>query len=179
MRKFLACSTSIFMCCAVALGQNFRVIHSFKGYPSDGAHSVADVVFDATGNLYGTTPGGGNSTAPPCVGTGCGAVFEMSPNGQGGWIERVIYSFCSDFTQGSCADGAYPDAGLVLDAAGNSATSSSAESWTRTYPALAGRAPGPRLAILQTPAVPGAEFFLMASAARLPRSGFRAAVCSS
>src|SRR5271165_4320322 len=33
-----------------------------------------------------------------------------------GWTEKVLYSFCS---QSNCADGAGPDAGLIMDAAGN------------------------------------------------------------
>ena len=49
----------------LAFSQHFKVLHSFGGYPNDGAHPVSDVAFDSAGNLYGTTPGGGN-------GYGCG-----------------------------------------------------------------------------------------------------------
>jgi uncharacterized repeat protein (TIGR03803 family) len=50
------------------------VVHSFTG-KGDGGNPVAGVVFDSSGNLYGTTSGGGNIA---CVG-GCGVVFKMAP----------------------------------------------------------------------------------------------------
>lgn len=84
------------------------VLYSFVG-GTDGANPVDGLLFDATGNLYGTTSNGGGSTA--CSG-GCGTVFELSPAGTG-WTERVIYKF-----QGS-TDGKNPNAGLVRDAVGN------------------------------------------------------------
>ncbi len=43
-----------------------------------------------------------------------GAVFELSPNGSGGWTEKVLYSFSS-----TTRDGNYPEGGLVFDGAGN------------------------------------------------------------
>jgi uncharacterized repeat protein (TIGR03803 family) len=80
-------------------------LHSF-GNGTDGAYpTTANLIFDAAGNLYGTTRFGGIHAA--------GTVFEMSPNGGGGWTETVLHSF------GHGTDGAYPAAGLVLDAAGN------------------------------------------------------------
>jgi uncharacterized repeat protein (TIGR03803 family) len=41
----------------------------------------------------------------------------MSPNGDGTWTETVIYNFCTQDSQ--CLDGLFPEAGLVIDAAGN------------------------------------------------------------
>jgi uncharacterized repeat protein (TIGR03803 family) len=70
----------------------------------DGEYPEAGVVFDASGNLYGTTSGGGVNRQ--------GVVFELTPAGE----EKVLYSFCS---QPNCADGAEPYAGLVLDEGGN------------------------------------------------------------
>jgi len=78
---------------------------------TDGQNPVAGLIFDAAGNLYGTTEDGGIG----CVPGGCGVVFELSP-GEGGWIETVLYSFCS---QPNCTDGLYPEAGLIFDTAGN------------------------------------------------------------
>jgi uncharacterized repeat protein (TIGR03803 family) len=49
---------------------------------------------------------------------GDGTVFELSPNGSGGWVETVLHSFCSESGQ-SCADGAQPWSPLMLDSAGN------------------------------------------------------------
>jgi uncharacterized repeat protein (TIGR03803 family) len=89
------------------------VLHSF-GNGTDGSGPTSELVFDNSGNLYGTTTGGGNSI---CNNVGCGTVFELSPN-SAGWTETVLYSFCS--ASGSfCPDGADPWAGVILDSAGN------------------------------------------------------------
>jgi hypothetical protein len=42
-------------------------------------------------------------------------VFRLTPSGTG-WSEKVLYSFCS---QTNCADGAGPEADLIMDGAGN------------------------------------------------------------
>ncbi len=84
------------------------VIYNFAG-GSDGVNPYDGLVFDNTGNLYGTTANGGGSNA--CQ-FGCGTVFELSPSG-GGWTERVLYAF-----QGG-SDGANPNAGVAVDAMGN------------------------------------------------------------
>jgi uncharacterized repeat protein (TIGR03803 family) len=44
---------------------------------------------------------------------GCGTVFELSPNGSGGWTETLLYSF-----QGA-SDGQFPFAGVIFDQSGN------------------------------------------------------------
>jgi uncharacterized repeat protein (TIGR03803 family) len=88
-----------------------RVLYRFQG-GSDGATPLASMIADKAGNLYGTTNlGGGGSSCP----SGCGTVFELSPptGPGGGWIETVLYRF-----QGG-NDGAYPEASLVADQAGN------------------------------------------------------------
>ena len=89
-----------------------KVLHSFNG--TDGWSPEAGLIFDAAGNLYGTTEYGG--TGGNCGAYGCGTVFELTPNGSGGWTETVLYSFCP---QTGCTDGANPAAGLIFDAAGN------------------------------------------------------------
>lgn len=88
-----------------------KVLYTFGG--GDGAVPAGPLMFDSTGNLYGVTFEGGSSDV--CDG-GCGTAFSLSPNGSGGWSERVLYSFCS---LESCADGQKPNAGLLLDADGN------------------------------------------------------------
>ena len=104
------------MICAPALGQSdYKVIHSFSGYPNDGQSPVSSIVFDKAGNMYGSTPGGGDQTG--CGDLGCGTVYELSPDGHGNWMETVLYNFCSNYN-GLCLDGAYPN-GLTIDAAGN------------------------------------------------------------
>ncbi len=94
-------------------GWTETVLHSF-GNPAtqDGQSPDAGLVFDANGNLYGTTVGGGIHIT--CgQGIGCGTVFELSPNGSGGWTEVVLHSF------GSGTDGWYPYSALILDSAGD------------------------------------------------------------
>jgi uncharacterized repeat protein (TIGR03803 family) len=82
------------------------VLYSFLNAP-DGANPWAGLVLDAQGNLYGTTLGGGDAACGAPF--GCGTVFKLDATGQ----ETVLYSF----TGGT--DGAFPYAGLVLDAQGN------------------------------------------------------------
>jgi uncharacterized repeat protein (TIGR03803 family) len=83
---------------------NETALHSFTG-GADGAQPVAGVILDKAGNLYGTTPFGG--TCPRF--DGCGTVFRLDTTGK----ETVLYSFMDG------ADGGFPEAGLVRDAAGN------------------------------------------------------------
>ena len=92
-------------------GWTEAVLHSFGG-GTDGAGPLAGMIFDAAGNLYGTTANGG---IHPCNSDGCGTVFELLPNGSGGWTETVLHSFGNPATQ----DGSFPFAGLIFDAAGN------------------------------------------------------------
>jgi uncharacterized repeat protein (TIGR03803 family) len=82
------------------------VLHKFT--LTDGAYPAGGLIFDAAGNLYGTTEAGG-STA--CDG-GCGVVFKLAPNPDGTWTESVLHSFTG-------TDGDDPSAGLIFDAAGN------------------------------------------------------------
>jgi uncharacterized repeat protein (TIGR03803 family) len=79
------------------------VLHSFNG-SSDGWRPDAALIFDAAGNLYGTTIGG--------VATGAGTVFKLTPNADGSWTGSVLHSF-------NGSDGANPPAGLIFDAFGN------------------------------------------------------------
>jgi uncharacterized repeat protein (TIGR03803 family) len=73
------------------------VLHSFAG-GSDGANPCDSLILDASGNLYGTTIGGGPNNF--------GTVFKVTPAGK----EIVLHTF----TRGS--DGAYPQYGLIMDA---------------------------------------------------------------
>ncbi|MGA9355104.1 MAG: choice-of-anchor tandem repeat GloVer-containing protein, partial [Terriglobales bacterium] len=85
-------------------GWTEKVLYSFGG-GTDGANPYASVVFDAADNLYGTTYQGGDYTS--------GTVFELTPNGSGGWTEKVLHSF------GNGTDGADPYASLIFDTFGN------------------------------------------------------------
>jgi uncharacterized repeat protein (TIGR03803 family) len=83
-----------------------KVLHSFKFNGKDGLAPIAGLIFDAAGNLYGTTSAGGSAQH--------GAVFELSPKTGGGWTEKILHTFNDNGT-----DGYFPDAGLIFDAAGN------------------------------------------------------------
>jgi uncharacterized repeat protein (TIGR03803 family) len=86
-------------------GWTSTLIHSFTG--KDGAGPSGALIFDSSGNLYGTTSGGGaNSCSIP--GSGCGVVFKLRPASGGKWTESVLYSFKG------IADGQWPAAGLVF-----------------------------------------------------------------
>jgi uncharacterized repeat protein (TIGR03803 family) len=80
------------------------VLHSFQGYGDGAQPTFGDLVFDAAGNIYGTTPHGGQGDR--------GTVYKLTPS-NGGWTETVLYQF-----QGG-VDGATPYGGVVFDSAGN------------------------------------------------------------
>jgi uncharacterized repeat protein (TIGR03803 family) len=86
------------------------IIHNFDCH-SDGCAPTASLVFDAAGNLHGTTTNGGAGSCP--YGNGCGTVFELSPQSGGTWAEPALHSF------GAGAYGAIPFSNLILDSAGN------------------------------------------------------------
>jgi uncharacterized repeat protein (TIGR03803 family) len=85
------------------------VLYSFCSLAicTDGGSPTGGVIFDPSGNLYGTTQDGGNNDK--------GTVYELTP-ANGTWTERVLHSFCSDTT---CSDGDEPDAGVIFDASGS------------------------------------------------------------
>jgi hypothetical protein len=91
-------------------GWTESVLYTFQG-DRDGWYSETGLTFDAAGNLYGTTILGGPYTL--CNGYGCGEVFELSPNGSGGWNYNVLHKFTG------LTDGGRPNAPVTLDSAGN------------------------------------------------------------
>src|SRR5580698_8352831 len=68
---------------------------------ADGASPQAGLIQATDGNFYGTASSLGGSSGITAAGT----VFKLTPSG----TLTTLYSFCS---QTSCADGAYPLAGL-------------------------------------------------------------------
>jgi len=82
------------------------ILHSFNFKP-DGEEPNGDLIFDASGNLYGTTPHGGDYDL--------GTIFELSP-GSNGWNFTVLHAFCE---QSRCQDGGGPLAGLAQDKSGS------------------------------------------------------------
>jgi uncharacterized repeat protein (TIGR03803 family) len=89
----------------------YKTLYKFTGGADGNYPYYAGLIFDQAGNLYGTTVEGGDLN--DCYGYGCGTVFQLTPNGDGSWMESVIHSFHSDDT------GANPFAGLIFDHAGN------------------------------------------------------------
>jgi uncharacterized repeat protein (TIGR03803 family) len=77
------------------------ILYSFQG-STDGGNPTSTLVFDAKGNLYGTTTAAGDSN-------GDGVVFKLS-HGSGGWTESVVHNF------GPSPDGSQPYYGLVRHA---------------------------------------------------------------
>ncbi len=80
------------------------VLHSFDG--SDGQTPESNLIFDAAGNLYGTTAGAG------------GTVFKLAPpanrsDKKARWALTTLFQFPGG------AGGAYPYTGLTFDRSGN------------------------------------------------------------
>jgi len=84
-------------------GWSETVLHNFQSQ-NGGAFPSAGLIFDLSGNLYGTTASGPQ---------GGGTVFEMSRS-LGAWSFGQLYSF---YCSGSNCEG--PEASLFLDSAGD------------------------------------------------------------
>ncbi len=84
-------------------GWPYQLLYSFTG-THDGKEPISDLVMDSAGNLYGATNLGGYAN--------CGAVFQLSPSGSGGWTESTIYSFRGQEDAGN-------PLGLTIDRTGN------------------------------------------------------------
>ena len=113
---YLGCGAVFQLSYAAGAGWTETLLHSFLGDQNgDGAAPEASLILDRSGNLYGTTFGGGiagercSGIAPP----GCGTVFELSPS-SGEWKETILYQFL-----GFSADGSGPSGPLLLDPSGN------------------------------------------------------------
>jgi uncharacterized repeat protein (TIGR03803 family) len=81
------------------------VLHSFT-LGAGGEGPSAGVVMDKAGNLYGTTTAGGTASC------GCGVVYKLAPGSNDKWTYTVLHRFTG-------ADGAGPNANLILDDKGN------------------------------------------------------------
>ncbi len=100
-------------CRSVMCPWTLTLLHQFAG-GDDGAFPYSDLVFDPSGNIYGTTSGDGDSSCMVIPGvTGCGTVFKLTRNADGTWTNHTLYEF-----QGG-SDGGRPFVGVVFDQAGN------------------------------------------------------------
>jgi uncharacterized repeat protein (TIGR03803 family) len=91
-----------------------KVLYKFCSVTNcaDGTIPYAGLIFDSTGNLFGTTYSGGASNCQ-----GCGTVFELIRRDDGKWTEKVLHRFTFD---SATYDGASPGYGsLIFDKAGN------------------------------------------------------------
>ncbi|HUI84280.1 MAG TPA: choice-of-anchor tandem repeat GloVer-containing protein [Candidatus Binatia bacterium] len=93
----------VFQLSPTGSGWSESVLHAFQN-GNDGATPIGGLIFDSTGNIYGTTYHGGPNRN--------GAVFELSPSG-GGWILNVLYIFPAGGFEGG------PWATLFMDRAGS------------------------------------------------------------
>jgi uncharacterized repeat protein (TIGR03803 family) len=87
-------------------GWTQKVLHSFDANGIDGITPYTRLIFDSSGNLYGTTNNGGTNNV--------GTVFKLSPTKSGTWKESILYSF-----QNNEIDGTYPYGALIFDSSGN------------------------------------------------------------
>jgi uncharacterized repeat protein (TIGR03803 family) len=85
-----------------------EVLYAFKG-EKDGAYPSGSLLQDAEGNFYGAANNGGDLSCPEFPNLGCGTLFKLSTDG--------TFTVIHTFTGG--ADGANPQAGLIIDDAGN------------------------------------------------------------
>jgi uncharacterized repeat protein (TIGR03803 family) len=115
MSKLSLCKAIYFVCVFCLLeaiaspAQTFTILANFD--LNNGAYPVASVVQGIDGNFYGTTSSGGANDGSACF-DNCGTVFRITPAGK----LTTLYSFCS---LANCADGAQPEASLVLGTDGN------------------------------------------------------------
>jgi uncharacterized repeat protein (TIGR03803 family) len=93
-----------------AQAQSFAVLHTFNG-KAQGGQPYGAVIFDASGNLLGTTSAAGNPNDCSEDG-GCGVVFRLSSSTSGLWPETVIYNFLP-------STGGTPTGTLLLNSAGD------------------------------------------------------------
>jgi uncharacterized protein (TIGR03437 family) len=103
-----------------------QLLHAFAndGVDGNGPGPEAGLIFDAQGNLYGTTENGGSDNA--------GVVFELSPGAGGEWTETILYTFKFD------GGPATPYGALVFDHQGNLYTTTTAGGVTATGGGAAG-----------------------------------------
>jgi uncharacterized repeat protein (TIGR03803 family) len=158
-------------CIGVTCGTVFKLSHSGGGWTqnviyyftggNDGSNPYSGVIFDGTGNLYGTTEDGGSVNCEPP--SGCGVAYQLRPNGPG-WTENTLYVFGVD---GFGTDGGLPRGGLFMDNHGTLygstviggqgggtvfALAQSGGSWTyRLLAALSGAGGGPFASLTMDP----------------------------
>jgi uncharacterized repeat protein (TIGR03803 family) len=94
----------------------YTEIHAFQGFNDASYPDFSGVVFDPSGNLYGTT-GGTSGTGDVSFEDSEGTVFELTPpvTKSGAWTEIFLHHF----PRPGGIDGSYPKGDVVFDASGN------------------------------------------------------------
>jgi uncharacterized repeat protein (TIGR03803 family) len=93
-------------------GWSETVLYNFCSRANCGdGWDAANLIFDQSGNLYGSAALGGSNSGP--CSKGCGVVFQLTPKLDGRWTEKVLHRFTGSW------DGRGPGAGLIFDRAGN------------------------------------------------------------
>src|SRR5579872_2436515 len=107
-KKWVALLASVLGLATMGWASSETVLWNFSKSNGDGAYPWSNVLIaDSNGNLYGVTGGGGSNLT--------GMVFELSPDGHGGYSETVLY----DFKGYGSGDGFSPYGALARDSAGN------------------------------------------------------------
>lgn len=106
---------TIFRLSPPAAGQTqwrYSVLWTFTGN-ADGGLPNAELVMDSSGAIYGTARAGGYWVSQ-------GVVFKLTPPAPGytQWTHRTIHTFYYYRWGNGPQDGAYPSAGLAMDASG-------------------------------------------------------------
>jgi uncharacterized repeat protein (TIGR03803 family) len=94
-------SGTVFELSPISGGWSYSILYNFGAYTSDGNTPFGSLIADSHGNLYGTTGGGGAY--------GYGTVFKLASG-----TDTILHSFAYGTT-----DGAYPQAGVLMDSSGN------------------------------------------------------------
>lgn len=82
-----------------------QIVHTFTGTYDGIGGSAGRLVFDQSGNIYGTCTAGGEH--------GAGTVYKLAPSGNGGWTETTLYAFRG------APDAGFPYGAVTFDSQGN------------------------------------------------------------
>ena len=99
-------------CHAVSCPWTETILYRFSG--PDGQLPGGELIFDHSGNIYGTTVAGGSGE--------WGAVYKLT-HANGHWTESVLYNFTGQ------DDGGTPSGGVIFDNAGNLWGTTSSGGW--------------------------------------------------
>lgn len=103
VRSFTVFAATLLLAATARAGTE-QVLYPFTG-GADGYFSTTGVVMDPSGNLYGVTNFGGSSFD--------GTIYELTPNGSGGYTYNLIHSFENSEGNG------FANNSLLLDGGGN------------------------------------------------------------